>query len=77
VLVVETFSDYAAAAEAAAAKDASVGGTYRPDGHPVYFLTPKDPSYKTMQELSFEARNGRPTSSYERALWTIVTERND
>lgn len=62
-------------ATAAAAANEVVCGTLLSSGEPRYFLVAADASDEMIRDRSFEIREGRPPSSYERWLLKVAMDR--
>lgn len=70
-MVFETFDD----ATAAAATGQVVCGTLLLSGEPRYFLVDADAPTEVIRDRSFEIREGRPPSTYERWLLRVAMEK--
>lgn len=68
------FDDFDSA-QAAAADTDMVCAAVLPDGTPKYFVVPKDSPDDDIRDRSFEIREGRPPSTYERWLLQQAIER--
>ena len=62
-------------ATAAAATGEVVCGTLLSSGEPRYFVVSVDASDETIRDRSFEIREGRPPSTYERWLLKVAADR--
>lgn len=65
-MVTTEFDDAKAAADAVGFK---IGGTYKPDGTPMYFLHPPEATDDEVHDMAFQVRHGRSITKYER--WGI------
>lgn len=73
--MIETFETYEAAAERNEDPDKfMVCGTRLLDGTPRYFLLDRETPDHIGRDISFEIRNGRPPSQYERWLVEIARD---
>ncbi len=70
-MVTEDFDQAKAAADAT--EGFKIGGTYKTDGTPVYFLHPASATDDEVHDMAFKLRHGREITKYER--WGIEVAR--
>jgi hypothetical protein len=71
------FSDFYAAKRYADHRGQRVGGTYDLKGNPQYFLHSPELEDQKAHDLSFEIRNGRRPTAYERWALEVAAKRHE